>query len=298
MNRRRLIRAGAGFAPLLLLAARDGRAQGARAGDDPRVRHAYLDSPNGQIHYWTAGRGPNLVLIHQSANSSDEYAGLVPHLADRFRMVAVDLPGHGRSDDPPREPTVDDYSRAVQRVLDHLRIRRAHLVGHHGGALTAMDLAAKEPERFEKTILSGTGGVRTTAENDAFIASLTGNDDRSIRPKTDWIAATWQSYMDMMSEGADPADMLRPFLATLEGRLRPYRGVLVNLKWDRRPALAKLRGPVLLVKGERDRYVSGTETLLDMIPRSRLIVMAGCGTFMFYDRSTDCAAMIRDYLTP
>lgn len=294
MKRRHLMTSLAAL-PLAANAASNGQRQGFFSSEDPRIRQGYLDTSAGQLYFWTAGTGDNLVLVHQSGNSSEEFAGLVPYLADRYRLIAMDLPGHGRSDDPPTEPTVDDYTVAYRRVLNHLDVRQAHVLGHHGGALTAMNLAGSEPDRFVKTILSGTGGVRSPAENEAYIASLT-SGDRSIQADTRFMTETWQSYLDMMSDGADPADILKPFLANLEARLRPYWGLLVNLKWDRLPALKKLRGPVLLVQGELDSFITGQETLLEIIPNSERIEMAGCGTFMFYDRAETCAEMVRGYL--
>lgn len=294
MDRRHLMKSVAA-APFAAAFSADAASRLSLSSSDPQIQQGYLDTPRGQLYFWTAGTGDNLVLVHQSGNSAEEYTALVPHLADRYRLIAMDLPGHGRSDDPPSEPTVDDYTQAYRRVLNHLGVRNAHVLGHHGGALTAMNLAGSEPERFDKVILSGTGGVRSPEENEAYIASLT-SGDRSIRNETQFMTDTWQNYLDMMSADADPRDILKPFLANLEARLRPYWGLLVNLKWDRRPALEKLRGPVLLVQGERDSFVSGQETLLEIIPNSERLEMPGCGTFMFYDRPEACAEMIKGFL--
>lgn len=260
------------------------------------LKKAYLDTPYGQVYYWTAGSGPNLVLVHQSGNSSLEYEGLVPFLADKFHCIAVDLPGHGRSDDPTSEPTVDDYAAAIKLVLDHLAVKKAHVVGHHGGALAAMSLVANAPERFEKTILSGTGAARSPEENAGFLQMLV-ESHKPVTNDPQFMATLWQEYLDMMSDDADVMDILKPYVATLEARQRPYRGIVVNLKWDRREAVSKLRGPVLLVQGDKDIYVTGQESLLQIIPNSRRIVMKGCNTFMFYDRPKDCARMISDFLS-
>ena len=98
MDRRTLLQSlasGAASAPLA--AALAASANRGSAGD-PRFRQRYVDTDSGQLYCWTAGEGPCLVLVHQSGNSSEEFAALVPLLGDRYRLVAVDLPGHGRSD--------------------------------------------------------------------------------------------------------------------------------------------------------------------------------------------------------
>ncbi|MEM8983823.1 MAG: alpha/beta hydrolase [Pseudomonadota bacterium] len=265
-------------------------------GKDIR-RRGYIDGPLGQVHYWVAGNGPSLVLLHQSGNSGDEFASLVPHLAGHYRMIVPDLPGHGLSADPIREPTVDDYTDAVDQVLSDVGVARFSVVGHHGGALAAMNLAARHPERIIKTVLSGTSAPRSDADTNAFIESILAVDTR-LRRDPAFMADAWERYVGMASDGAQVEDIARPFIQFLQARLRPFRGVLVNLRWrGRAAALAKLRGPVLLLQGDRDRFVSDTEALTALITNSRYQRLAGCGTFMFYDRATDCATVIHEFLS-
>lgn len=277
------------------LAARPAQAEGASSADG-NIEKNYLRTPEGQVFFWVAGRGPTLVLVHQSQNSSAEFLGLVPYLSQHFRMIAIDLPGHGQSDNPLAEPTVDDYANAVRRVLNHLGVKAAHVLGHHGGALTAMALAADEPDRFEKTILSGTGGLKSPEETEAFLNSLLATrTEISADPAA--MANLWAQYVGLLSEGASIEDMLPPFMHGLDSRLRPYNALAVNLKWNRRQAVERLKGPVLLVQGELDKYVTNQETLLDIIPKSTRMTLPGCGTFMFYDKPGPCADMILRYLS-
>lgn len=261
----------------------------------PNLHRGYLDTDHGQVYYWTAGQGPNVVCLHQSGNSSEEYVGLIPFLADRCRLVSLDLPGHGRSSIPANELTVDDYTQVISQLLDHLNVTKAHLVGHHGGALAALNLAATQPDRVEKSILSGMGPPRSQEDTEKFIASLSGNS-ATIRDDPQFVTKTWERYVRMMSDGADVANIMKPFQAYLTSHLSSYRSILVNLRWDRREALNKVRGPVLLLKGAKDAFVGDQSPLLDMIPDSRLLEMQGCGTFMFYDKPQACADMITEYL--
>lgn len=259
------------------------------------VRQAFLETSAGQIHYWTAGAGAPLLMIHQSGNSSEEYAGLVPYLADRYRLIALDLPGHGRSADPDEEPGVDDYAAAARAVLDALEVKKTHILGHHGGCLTAMSLLAHEPDRFDKAIFSGIGGMRTEKENHAFREKVMATDT-NVSAESAFMGDAWMRYIAMASDGAAVSDTLKPFIAFLQARLRPYRGVLINLNWDRRPAMAKLRGPILLVQGDKDGFVHDQESLLSALPNSERLVLEGCGAFMFYDRPKTCADMVAAYL--
>lgn len=262
------------------------------------LRHfQYLDSDEGQIHFWTAGKGPNLLLLHSSGNSSEEFAAIVPFLSEHFRMIAIDLPGHGRTYDPKSQLQVEDFASAVQIVLNALNIEKTHVVGQHGGALCAMSLMADEPERFEKAIFSGVDDGYDLVAKKTLIDRVK-STDINITSDGKMMSDTWERYMGMLSTGGTPEQMLRPFMAFLDARLRPARGILTNLTWDRKEAVAKLRGPVLIIAGDRDSYVEKQEKLLELIPNSEYLEMQGAGTFMFYDYAAQSAEMILEYINP
>lgn len=259
--------------------------------------YGFTKSRSGQVHYWTAGTGPNVLFIHQSGNSSEEFAALVPHLAGDYRMIAVDLPGHGRSFDPDVEPTVEEFADATMTVLDDLNIETAHVVAHHGGGLTAMCLMAAHPNRFGKAILSGVDETVDPVEHQNLVQKIE-DTDTTVRADPGFVASAWQRYQSMLSDGAMPHLAIGPFTSFLTARLRPHRGILTNLKWDRRDAVSQLRGPILWVTPEKDHFASSGFSRISIVPRSEHLTLAGAGTFMYYDFSESCAAMIREYLDP
>lgn len=260
-------------------------------------RFHYLDCDEGQIHYWTAGRGPNLILLHSSGNSSEEFAAIVPFLSEHFRMIAIDLPGHGRTYNPHVQLRVEDNAAAARAVLDELEVKKSHIVSHHGGALSTMSLVAAEPDRFDKVILSGVDEEYELEAKQALIDRVK-NTDTTVTSDGKFMSSTWIRYQSMLSDGAKPDQILKPFLAFLDARLRPFRGILTNLNWDRKETIAKLKGPMLIVAGTNDSYIVKQERLLSLIPNSEYLEMPGCGTFMFYDYAENCAKMILKYIKP
>ena len=94
------------------------------------MKRAYLEFPDGQIHYRTEGNGEPLLLLHQAPLSSAEYLDIIPLLSPHYYVVAPDLPGHGMSDDPPREYEVQEFAQVVLQVMDALDIRQSYVVGH------------------------------------------------------------------------------------------------------------------------------------------------------------------------
>ena len=116
-----------------------------RTTADARIKQGYVDAPEGQLHYWEAGQGEPLLMIHQASSSSEEFAGTVDVLSTDYRLITFDWPGHGLSDDPAYEFGADEYTTSALRVLDHLGIERAHILGNHGGALVCAQPRLETP---------------------------------------------------------------------------------------------------------------------------------------------------------
>ncbi len=121
------------------------------------MRRRFCDTALGQVHCVEAGAGggPPLLLLHQTPRSVDEFAEVLPILAARHRVIAVDTPGYGASDPVPTQPEIADYAAAMIAVLDQLDVAKAIVVGHHTGALIAVEMAAATPMRVDRLVLSG-----------------------------------------------------------------------------------------------------------------------------------------------
>jgi pimeloyl-ACP methyl ester carboxylesterase len=133
----------------------------------PPLRHGYVDSPYGQLHYSIArpmaatslgpARAP-IVLLHQSPNSSVEFDALVPALARDRVVLAFDTPGYGGSDGPVGIPTIEDYAGAIVAGLEALGYgadRPVDLFGYHTGSKIATEIANRRPRLVRRLMLSG-----------------------------------------------------------------------------------------------------------------------------------------------
>lgn len=250
---------------------------------NPSITQGYVNTDEGQIHYWEAGTGPALLLIHQSSSSGEEFAGMVPYMASQYRLITFDWPGHGSSDDPMKEMGVDDFTRSALAVVDHLNIQDFHLLGNHGGALIAMNIAWKYPARVKKVILSGTSGVRKKEDVEKFTESLDLEKRNHLEKDGTSISDAWGRYVDYMPNSA-PEEVLVPFLNNMITRVRPYDAHYGVLKWNRMPALKAIKDrPMLIMQGEDDEYVSHQESLLDILPNSKRVVVKDAGVFMFFE---------------
>ena len=126
----------------------------------------YLDANGVKIRYIDTGKGPAIVLLHGGTSRLESWVtpGVVDNLAKDFRVIAFDARGHGKSDSP-REPSAYGRQQAldVVRILDALKIDRAHIIGFSLGSSTVAQLLTLHPERF-LTGVQVAGAGRTPEE--------------------------------------------------------------------------------------------------------------------------------------
>ena len=111
------------------------------------------------IGYRTAGEGPVVVLIHGMAGSSETWAPVFPLLSKHATVVAPDMLGHGTSAKPKGDYSLGALATGVRDVLVALGHSRATIVGHSLGGGVAMQFAYQFPERTERLVLVGSGGL-------------------------------------------------------------------------------------------------------------------------------------------
>jgi pimeloyl-ACP methyl ester carboxylesterase len=105
------------------------------------------------------GKGPALLLIHGIGDSSDTWRPVLDQLARHHTIVAPDLLGHGRSEKPRADYSVAAYANGMRDLLSVLEIDRATVIGHSLGGGVAGQFAYQFPERCERLVLVGSGGV-------------------------------------------------------------------------------------------------------------------------------------------
>lgn len=105
------------------------------------------------------GSGPALVCLHAIGHGAGDFAALRARLRDRFRVVALDWPGHGQSAADPQPPSAARYAALLAGTLDGLGIERAVLLGNSIGGAAALRCAAAAPDRVRALIIENAGGL-------------------------------------------------------------------------------------------------------------------------------------------
>ena len=117
--------------------------------------------PSGTLAGWTYGPedGTPILAIHGWLQHADCWLPLLPYFPSNRRIIAIDLPGHGRSAHRGTGMgyAVSDFTRDIYALLEHLQLAQAHVLGHSMGAMIAFLFAGAFPERVASlTLIDGT----------------------------------------------------------------------------------------------------------------------------------------------
>lgn len=227
---------------------------------------------------------PTIVFLHGSGMDRTVWTLQTRYFAHHGRNVlAVDLPGHGRSAGPALE-TIEALADWVVALLDAAKLDKAALVGHSLGALVALEAAARAPTRVWALALLGIA-QRMPVHPDLLAAARAG-DHQAIDLVAAWGYGRRQHLGGHRAPGLwmlgggirvlerGPAGALAASLAACD----TYRGA---------PDAAKrVRCPVLIVAGAADRMTppAGAHTLAGMIEDARVTVIPDCGHMMMVER--------------
>src|SRR2546429_2209300 len=106
-----------------------------------------------KLHYLTAGHGPTVILLHGYAETSLMWKPIMPRLANRFTVIAPDLPGIGDSDIPKDGLDMKTSAIRIHALAASLGVTKARVVGHDIGLMVAYAYAAQFPAEVEKLVL-------------------------------------------------------------------------------------------------------------------------------------------------
>jgi pimeloyl-ACP methyl ester carboxylesterase len=145
--------------------------------DEAEAKEGFFDANGVEIHYTDQGEGEPIVVMHGYAMSLDRMgsAGLVPGLVDAgYRVLAIDARGHGQSGKP-HDP--DQYgvemAEDVVRLLDHLGLEKAHVMGYSMGGSIANKVREIHPDRLQTAIVGGSGWLK---QGDPALGGMTGDE--------------------------------------------------------------------------------------------------------------------------
>src|SRR6266478_3966417 len=120
---------------------------------DKNIVSRTADIDGVKLHYLTAGRGPTVILLHGYAETSRMWRPIMPLLAEKFTVIAPDLPGIGDSGIPADKIDMKTSATRIHALARSLGVEKARLVGHDIGLMVAYAYATQFPEETEKLVV-------------------------------------------------------------------------------------------------------------------------------------------------
>lgn len=275
------------------------------SADEPVLQERVVSVLGYRMAYVTGGEGESLILIHGLGHAASAWNGVLPALARRFRVFAVDMLGCGRSDKPHIDYHLWSMAAYLRFFMDAVGIERAHLVGHSLGGGIAMQTKFQYPERVERLALIASGGfgrdlrwllrLPTVPGGSIVMTAITRPFwDRVIKvfgyrePTTLLKIETRKQWLNLVHP-----DQRWVFMRMLRG-VSNITGQTVSAL-DR---LHLLQSPVLLVWGDHDRTipVAHARRAAALIPNCQLEILPGCGHYPALQCPEKVAGLVERFL--
>jgi 4,5:9,10-diseco-3-hydroxy-5,9,17-trioxoandrosta-1(10),2-diene-4-oate hydrolase len=270
-----------------------------RAGVTPHLAEA----DGLHVRYVRRGSGPPVLLVHGIASSIYTWADVIPALAVRHDVIALDLPGFGASDIPAGF-SGDRYPRVLASFLDHLGLPRVSLVGHSLGGAASAAFAAAHPERVAKLALVDAAGFNLAPSDRPWLLRLAGAPGagavmEALPVRRRLIALGLRQVFhddarvtpEKVEEYAAP--MARPGAQRFMSELLRGAGSMGLPE-----AITRVRAPTLVVWCSDDQWVPlrDADRFVQAIPGARKAVIEGCGHLPQEERPRELLALLEQFL--
>jgi magnesium chelatase accessory protein len=277
-------------------------------GADWPNRHCsrFVDAAGLRWHVQEAGQGPSCLLVHGTGAATHSFRDLLPILAGHFRVLAIDLPGHGFTTRPADNAALSlpGMATALARLLDELGVKPDMAVGHSAGAAILCRMA-----------LDGAIQPRELISLNGALLPLSGFKHPAITPFVRAIASSQWVSRFFARRLESPREVERMLAATgsqleergtlLYGRLSrcpSHSGAALAMMavWDVRPIeqhIARLPVPLTLVVGGRDRMILPGEAarVQRLLPQAEIVQFAELGHLAHEERPALIAALILEH---
>lgn len=215
---------------------------------------------NTSVSYADYGKGTAVVLLHGYLENQEMWQEFVPELSSKYRVITIDLLGHGLTECLGYVHSMEDNADLVHELLSELRIRKAIVIGHSMGGYVALAFAELYPENIKGLVLLNSTSKADNEERKT-------NRDRAIKAvKKDYTSFVRLSIGNLFSE--DNREKLTEEIESvkLDALKTPLQGIIaalegMKIRKDREMLLHTATFPMLLILGKKDPVLNYEENL-------------------------------------
>lgn len=258
----------------------------------------FIDRDDGRTFFETVGEGPPLLLVAGIASDVASWAPIVPLLEQDFQLIMFDNRGAGRTEQD-GAISAEDWIGDVMRVLDHLKIDEADIVGHSLGSMIASRAAVRAPNRFGKLVLSAASAIREPKAL-ALMQEMSALYQSDMEPET-WFRLLFQ-WLFAPPFFADPVQVTEAgklaaayeYCQSPEDFGRQVDGLAGMPELD----ASELSNETLLLLAEHDLMTPPNASIDSFAgaPNLKHQIIAGAGHSIHWDQPEAFADAVRDYL--
>lgn len=256
--------------------------------------HGIEVNPPPLLPFQRVGVGVPLVLVHGYLGGSGQWAAPLPLLSPHFEVVTLDLAGYGKANHLTAPTDLADHARSVLATLNHMGIKRFHLLGHSMGGMVVQEIASQAPHRVDKLVLYATGPLGCIPGRfETMARSRERLREDGVQRTARRICATW-----LLDREASPAFEALAALASQASEQAASAGLSAMESWDGRERLGRIGQDTLVIWGEHDRSYawSQIELLWRGIPHASLAVVPGCAHALHLERSALFCTLLVEFL--
>lgn len=250
---------------------------------------------NTPISYSESGKGNTLVFLHGFLENKSMWNSLIPSFITKYRVISIDLLGHGDTGCLGYIHTMEDQADAVHAVLQELRIRKAIFVGHSMGGYVSLAFAELYPDTVKGIVL-----LNSTSRADSEERKL--NRDRAIKAvKQNYTNFVRLSIANLFSE--DNKIRLTEEIEKVknEALKTPLQGIIASLEGmkirkDREVILHFAPYPILLVLGKKDGVLPYEEAKEQVEGTSANLITLESGHMSHLESTTELTTSILQFL--
>jgi pimeloyl-ACP methyl ester carboxylesterase len=249
------------------------------------------------IDYDIHGQGPPLLLIGGLGFGRWGFFKQIPALSRHFRTITFDVRGERRLEDG-----VGDLVTDVVALLDHLGVRKAHVLGTSLGGFVAQELALVRPDLVDRLVLVCTsyGGIGPESMSPQALADMLGWGSFSPEGVVGWGLETATSETYRAEHAEEFEQIVRWRLADAPSDAAYYEQARAGARFDVSGDAGHITSPTLVIHGAEDRYVpvANAAALAGTIPGARLRVLDDAGHLVFIERFADVNREVVAFLKP
>ena len=234
---------------------------------------AYFEHEGCTLHYEEYGHGAPVLLVHGLGSSTLDWEMQVPALAAHYRVIVMDMRGHGRSDKPRQRYSIAGFSADLQALIEHLNLDRVHLVGLSMGGMIGFQLAVDQPQVFKSLcVVNSAPEVKVRKPGDYLQWARRWSLTRLLGPKR-----IGKALSVMLFPKPEQEELRRKM--TERWATNDKRAYLASFDaivgWGVQERLARITCPTLIVSADHDYTpVAMKESYVKLISDARLVVIA------------------------